>query len=155
EPVLRDPTRANRLAFLAVKEARPENLAAATARVFLGIQIECAQCHDHPFARWKRDQFWKLAAFFAGVERHGDGMFAPISDDHRRELAMPTTDRMLKAAFLDGREPTWSPDLSPREVLADWVTSRENPFFARTAANRVWGHFFGVGLVDPVDDFHD
>src|SRR5262249_37069603 len=65
-PVLRDPTRPNPLAFYAVKDAKPENLAAATARVFLGIQIECAQCHDHPFARWERDQFWNLAAFFAG-----------------------------------------------------------------------------------------
>src|SRR6201999_626291 len=93
EPVLRDPNRPNPLAFYAVKEAKPENLAAATARVFLGVQIECAQCHDHPFAKWGRDQFWQTAAFFAGVERQGDTVFAPVSDARRREITITNTKR--------------------------------------------------------------
>src|SRR5262249_14108273 len=67
EPVLRDPERPNSLAFFAAKEARPENLAAAVTRAFLGIRLECAQCHDHPFAKWKQEQFWSQAAFFAGI----------------------------------------------------------------------------------------
>jgi hypothetical protein len=155
DPVMRDPARPNPLAFYAVKEAKPENLAAATARVFLGIQIECAQCHDHPFAKWSRDQFWQTAAFFAGVERHGDGVFDPVSDARRRELAVPNAKRTVAAAFLDGTDPAWAKDASPRAVLAGWVTAKGNPFFARAGANRVWAHLFGRGIVDPPDDFHD
>jgi hypothetical protein len=154
EPVLRDPANPNALAFFAVKEAKAENLAAATARVFLGVQIECAQCHNHPFGRWERDQFWQTAAFFSGIDRHGDDAFAPISDARRREIAVPNSARTLRATFLDGTEPKWAA-APPRRVLADWVTARDNPYFARATANRVWGMFFGRGIVDPVDDFSD
>src|SRR5262245_45633598 len=155
EAVLRDPTKPNALAFFAVKDARPENLAAATARVFLGVQIECAQCHDHPFGKWERDQFWQTAAFFAGIERQGDNFFAPVSDTRRREITIPNTKRALPATFLDGTEPKWAEGVLPRTVLADWVTAKNNPFFARATANRVWGHLFGRGIVDPIDDFNE
>ena len=155
EAVLRDPVRANSLAFFAVKDAKPENLAAATARVFLGVQIECAQCHDHPFGRWERDQFWQTAAFFSGVGRQGDDLFAPISDARRREITIPNTERTLSATFLDGESPKWAVGANPRTVLADWVTAKGNPYFARATANRLWGLMFGRGIVDPVDDFSD
>ena len=155
EPVMRDPVKANALAFFAVKDAKPENLAAATARVFLGVQIECAQCHDHPFGRWERDQFWQTAAFFSGIERQGDDLFAPVSDARRREITIPNTKRTQPATFLDNTEPKWAADTNPRVVLADWVTAKSNPFFARATANRVWGHLFGRGIVDPVDDFNE
>jgi hypothetical protein len=155
EPVLRDPTKPNALAFFAVKDAKAENLAAATARVFLGVQIECAQCHDHLFGRWERNQFWQTAAFFAGVERHGDNVFAPVSDARRREITIPNTKRTQPATFLDGTEPKWAADANPRAVLAAWVTTKENPFFAKATANRVWGHLLGRGIVDPVDDFSE
>jgi hypothetical protein len=118
EPVMRDPLKPNSLAFFAVKDAKPENFAAATARVFLGIQIECAQCHDHPFGRWERDQFWQTAAFFSGIERQGDNLFAPISDAGRREITIPNTKRTLTATFLDNTEPKWTAGVNPREVLA-------------------------------------
>ena len=150
-PALRRPEEANPLAFYAVKEAKPENLAAAVSRVFLGVQIECAQCHDHPFARWTRDQFWNQAAFFAGLERSGDGLFAPISEKAAGDIRVGDTKRRVPPRFLDGK----APGPHPRDELAAWVTARDNPFFARTAANRVWGQFFGRGLVDPVDDFHE
>jgi hypothetical protein len=151
-PVLRRPADPNPLAFFAVKEARPENLAATVTRTFLGLQMECAQCHDHPFAAWTRDQFWNQAAFFAGLDRNGNGLFAPVSEAAgRTEIKVATTGRSVPAAFLDGT----APDRPSRAVFADWVTRRDNPFFARAAANRVWGHFFGLGIVDPVDDFHD
>jgi hypothetical protein len=155
-PALRRPGDPNPLAFYAVKDARPENLAAATSRVFLGVQIECAQCHDHPFAKWTRDQFWNTAAFFAGVDRHGDGVFAPVSEAAgRREIAPAAGKKPVPALFLDEKEPAWKAGVSPRVPLAGWVTAKDNPFFARAAANRVWGQFFGRGLVDPVDDFRD
>jgi hypothetical protein len=156
EPVLRDPEKANPLAFFAVKEARPENLAAAVTRTFLGIRLECAQCHDHPFAKWKQEQFWAQAAFFAGIERQGSGIFAPLTEaPDRRELTVPSSRKAQKAVYLDGGAPKWQAESSPRLVLADWITARDNPFFARAAVNRMWGHFFGTGLVDPVDDFRD
>jgi hypothetical protein len=141
-------------AFYAAKEGKPENLAASTARVFLGVRLECAQCHDHPFARWKRDQFWSYAAFFAGIERAGNNnaIFQGREVLDRRELTVPGTGRVAQAAFLDGSEPVWKPRLSARVILADWVIMPENPFFARAAVNRVWAQLFGTGLVDPVDD---
>src|SRR5262249_15648242 len=80
EPVLRAPARPNPLAFFAAKDARPENLAAAVSRSFLGIRLECAQCHDHPFAKWTQAQFWSQAAFFAGIEKRGRGLFAPLTE---------------------------------------------------------------------------
>jgi hypothetical protein len=153
-PALRKPDAPNPLAFYAVKDAKPENLAAATARVFLGVQIECAQCHDHPFAKWTRDQFWNQAAFFAGVERSGDGMFAPIAERPAvRDIRAGDTSKRVEALFLDEESP--GADTSPRAALAGWVTARGNPYFARSAVNRVWGRMFGRGVVDPVDDFHD
>jgi hypothetical protein len=153
EPVLRDPTRPNPIAFFAAKDAKPENLAAAVGRSFLGIRLECAQCHDHPFAAWTQDQFWSQAAFFAGIGKRG-GLFSPLTEAvDRRELTPPGKKKPRPAEFLDGTKPIWKEGVAPRSALADWVTSPENPYFARATANRVWAHFFGVGLVEPVDDF--
>ncbi len=155
-PVLRRPEDPNPLAFFAVKEAKPENLAAATTRVFLGVQIECAQCHDHPFAAWSREQFWNQAAFFAGLERTGDGLFGPISENTAvRDIPLAETNQRVAARFLDEAPPTAPAEVSLRAKLADWMTDKDNPYFARAAVNRVWGQLFGRGLVDPVDDFHD
>ncbi len=143
-------------AFYVAKEVKPENLAASTARLFLGIKLECAQCHNHPFASWTRDQFWEYAAFFAGFEKQGGrNAFAPMQElVDRRELAIPGVDRVVQAAFLDGSEPKWKYKVSSRITLADWVTSADNPYFARAAVNRMWGHFFGLGIVEPVDDLN-
>ncbi|HEV3165869.1 MAG TPA: DUF1549 domain-containing protein, partial [Isosphaeraceae bacterium] len=109
-------------AFFAAKEGKPENLAAGTSRLFLGIRLECAQCHDHPFARWKRDQFWGYAAFFAGIDRQGDpdAFFQAREFSDRRELNVPGTERVVQASFLDGSEPQWKSKVGPRVTLADW-----------------------------------
>jgi hypothetical protein len=148
--------RENPLTFFMAKEGKPENLAASTARVFLGIHIECAQCHDHPFAKWSREQFWQTAAFFAGIERQGPNIFnsqmREVQD--RREIAIPNTEKVVQAAFLDDKEPRWKFQTSSRVTFAEWMTSKQNPFFAKTAANRVWAQLFGVGIVDPPDDFN-
>src|SRR5262249_38569523 len=125
-PALRRPEDPNPLAFYAVKEAKPENLAAATTRVFLGVQIECAQCHDHPFGKWTRDQFWNQAAFFGGVGRQGDGVFAPIAENVAvREVSPGSGKKPVPALFLDEREPAVKPGASPRAALAEWVTAKE------------------------------
>ena len=144
-------------AFYMVKEGKPENLAAATARLFLGARLECAQCHDHPFARWKREQFWGLAAFFAGLRTpQGQGFFGPISEvSDRREITMAGTDRVVQANFLDGSEPRWKYKTGPRTTLADWMTSAENPYFAKAITNRMWAQFFGRGIVNTIDDMHE
>jgi hypothetical protein len=150
----------NPVAFYVAKEAKPEELAAATSRLFLGVKIECAQCHNHPFAKWKREQFWETAAFFAGVTRENpngnNAFFANYRElTDRREIVIAGTDRAVQANFLDGTEPRWKYKVGPRVTLADWLTAKDNPFFARAAANRLWAHFFGAGIIDPVDDLGD
>jgi Protein of unknown function (DUF1549)/Protein of unknown function (DUF1553) len=151
-----DP-RPNPLAFFAAKEGKPENIAAASSRVFLGVQIECAQCHNHPFAKWSREQFWGMAAFFGGIEQRGDnGAFTPVREIvDRRELAIPNTDRVVQATFLDEREPEWKFKTSARVTLAEWMIRPDNPWFARNAGNRAWAQFNGRGIVEPVDDLND
>jgi len=143
----------NPFAFYTAKQGKPENLGAATSRLFMGIQLECAQCHDHPFSRWSREQFWGLAAFYAGVESQNGGGLREVFD--RRELSIPGADRTAPATFLDDKEPEWQFRKSPRLALAAWLTAKDNPFFARAAVNRMWGFVFGVGLVDPIDDFNE
>src|SRR5207249_3122875 len=94
-------------AFYVAKELKPENLAASTSRTFLGVRLECAQCHNHPFADWKRDQFWSYAAFFAGIQRREQGGFVSADRESRdkREITVPGTERIVQASFLDGSEP--------------------------------------------------
>ncbi len=140
--------------FYLAKELKPEELAASTSRLFLGFKLECAQCHNHPFASWKRDQFWSYAAFFASVEGRRQGQFTLPGQEkpERRELTIPGTDKVVKAKFLDGKDPVWKPDATPRATLADWMTAADNPYFAKAAVNRLWAYFFGTGLIDPVDE---
>ncbi|HVJ66631.1 MAG TPA: DUF1553 domain-containing protein, partial [Caulifigura sp.] len=144
-------------AFYRAKQAKPENLGAATSRLFLGVRLECAQCHDHPFDTWKRDQFWSYAAFFSEFQQPPAGgsvtdtIKAVLTPD-THSLKIPDTDKVAKAAFLAGPDPNWDDKQSAREKLANWITSPENPWFARAAANRVWAQMFGQGIVEPIDD---
>ncbi len=146
-------------AFYQANENKPENLAAATSRLFLSVKVECAQCHDHPFAKWTRTQFWEYAAFFSGLQQNQpnpDGM-AQGFDPKRRQIAIPNakTKTIVTAKFLDGSGPAWKDSDETRKVLADWATSAQNPFFAKATANRIWSHLFGIGIVEPVDEFSD
>ncbi len=145
------------LAYYFAKNAKPENLAAGTARIFMGIRLECAQCHKHPFDQWEREEFWGLAAFFAGVSKQGkDDAYGSIRElADRRELVIPDTSKVVKAAFLDGKKLDPGRRVSGRELLADWLIAPDNPYFARAAVNRVWARFFGTGIVDPVDDLRE
>lgn len=145
------------LAFLQNKLAKPEELAAVTMRAFLGVRMECAQCHDHPFSHWKREEFWSQAAFFAGLRMERSRMAFGIDEDKlRREIKIDDAEQVVPAAYLGGGAPQWSgAEVSPRRALADWLTSPENPYFARAAVNRLWAMCFGRGLVEPVDDFDD
>jgi hypothetical protein len=142
------------LAFYAAKEFKPENLAASTARIFLGINVECAQCHNHPFAKWEREEFWGFASFFAGVKsrRTMDLLLPEKEVQDKRELLIPGTERVAQARFLDGTEPVWKSKSTSRGTLADWMIAPNNPYFARAAVNRLWAYFFGTGLIDPVEE---
>jgi len=145
-------------AFYVIRQQRPENLAAGTSRSFLGVRLDCAQCHDHPFDRWKQGQFWSLAAFYSGLSPLDDEVQMRTSAVERRDsrrISIPDRDQTVEAAFLEGELPDWSTNRSAREVLADWVTSGRNPWFSRMAANRVWALFMGQGIVHPVDDFSE
>jgi hypothetical protein len=151
-----DRTDPSPMAFYMAKKVKPEELAAATSRLFMGVKIECAQCHNHPFAKWTRQQFWETAAFFAGFQNDNQNFFGNIREmTDRREMAIPGTERVVQANFLDGSEPRWKYKVGPRVTFADWLTAKNNPFFARATANRMWAQFFGVGVVDPVDDLGD
>jgi hypothetical protein len=145
-------------AFYQANENKAENLAGSTARLFLGVKLECAQCHDHPFAQWKRQQFWEYAAFFAGVTPQGvrlaqQGQQQPQTD--KREIKIPGTDKVVQARFLDGSEPPWKDGVASRATLADWMTAADNPYFARAAANRMWSYFFGIGLNHQAETTED
>lgn len=151
--------------FLAVNsesfDPKPNLLTASTAKLFLGVQLACAECHDHPFAEWKQTEFWGLAAFFSRVQKKSKSDFTlreEASDAATpAEIKIPeggkSAGEIVPAKFLGGAVPDLKGSTPLRNVLADWVTSDENPYFARTMVNRLWAHFFGRGLVDPLDGF--
>jgi len=130
------------------------------SRVFLGLQLQCAQCHDHPFQDWKRDEYWALAGFFSKVgtlfQRVPDkGDFYGASEMSKSKLMRPPSAREVPPQFLRGDKPTLAADQPYLPVLAGWLTSAENPYFARALVNRTWHHFFGMGLVNPIEDMSD
>jgi hypothetical protein len=141
--------------FYQANENKPENLAGSTARLFLGVQLECAQCHDHPFARWTRTQFWEYAAFFTDVTPPQGRQGAPAPAPVRGEIKVPGRDKAVRARFLDGKQPEWKDKAGTRPTLAEWMTAAENPYFASAGVNRLWTHFFGTGLVNPGDSAAD
>ncbi|MCB9953414.1 MAG: DUF1553 domain-containing protein [Planctomycetaceae bacterium] len=148
------PDRPTPVAFYLAKEFKVERLTAATSRLFLGVRIDCAQCHDHPFDHWKQPEFWSLAAFYDEVPRVGPDA-QPGAPGDGRSIQIPETDKTVSARFLDGQEPDWKGGDSSRAKLAKWITSTENPYFAKAAVNRIWSYHFGLGLVEPMDDFSD
>lgn len=136
-------------------ELKPEKLAASVSQVFLGVQIQCAQCHDHPFDHWKQKDFWEFAAFFAQLQRpQGRNRFVGrVVDLAKGEVTLPDSKTVVSPRFLGGSPVSSKNGQTRRQQLARWLTAADNPYFARATVNRVWGMLFGYGLVDPVDDF--
>lgn len=151
-----DPDSFQLIGFYQANESRPENVGSAVSRLFLGVKLECAQCHDHPFASYTRAQFWEFAAFFGELNRvpaNRPSFVGPVRPQSNvNRLTIPNTDREVVATFFDGTDPEWSEDRTPRQELAAWLTNPKNPFFGRNLANRMWAHFFGYGILDPVDE---
>ena len=143
-PAADNPQQAAARSFLIANDFKPENLAANTARQFVGLNLDCAQCHNHPFARWTQDQFWEFAAFFA--ETPTDAATAAP------QITIPQTEKTVTARFPDGSEPAEQAGIDPRVQLVDWMTLPDNRYFSRNAVNRVWAYFLGSGLVEPLDD---
>jgi hypothetical protein len=140
--------------FFTALQLKPEELAASTSRVFLGTQIQCAQCHDHPFDHWKRKDFWGYAAFFARLQQPPpqQQIAFQVVDADQGEVKLPGSEETIAPRFLGGDESGEKVGQSRREQLAAWLTWPENPYVARAAVNRVWALLFGRGIVQPVDD---
>jgi len=142
----------------------PDQLAESVSQAFLGVRVQCAQCHHHPFEKWSQSDFYGMAGFFNGLERKpvktaADAKVELVYHAGYRETRMPLTDTLVPTRPLGVAEA--SPVRSdarlvghddPRMQLADWLTAPNNPWFARLVANRLWKHFLGRGLVEPEDD---
>lgn len=123
------------------------------AQVFMGMRIQCAQCHNHPFDRWTMDDYYGFAAFFSqiGRKRSDDPRETIVFNRFGGEMNHPVDGRVVAPKFLGGESPD-TKGKDRRKVMADWLTSPENPFFADNLANIVWAHFLGQGIVQEVDD---
>lgn len=139
----------------------PDEIVTMASQLFLGVRLECAKCHQHPFEVYGQGDFYGLAAYFARVGYQGTGLSPPISGGEESvvvktsgDVKHPLTDAVLPPKPL-GAEATASDALPPdrRQALMAWLRSSDHPTFAAAAVNRIWAEFFGRGLVDPVDDF--
>ena len=123
------------------------------AQAFLGMRIQCAQCHNHPFDRWTMDDYYGFAAFFTqiGRKRAADPRETIVFDSGGREMQHPVTKKNVSPKFLGGEAPKLT-GRERREALAEWITSADNPYFARHVANVAWTHFLGRGIIHEPDD---
>jgi hypothetical protein len=135
-------------------ELDPLKLTENIAQVFMGMRIQCAQCHNHPFDRWTMDDYYGFKAFFSQIGRKqtDDPQEVIIYNSKGGESRHFLTNAVMKPKFLGGEQPEIKPGEDRRKILAEWIASPKNPYFARNISNIVWAHFFGVGIVDPVDD---
>jgi hypothetical protein len=132
----------------------PETMAENTSQIFLGVRMQCARCHNHPYEKWKQSQYYEMTAFFVRtVYKFGD-----VSDERviynvpGGETYHPKTKKAMTPTALDAAPLPADYKGDRRKALADWLTAPQNPFFARAVVNRLWKHFMGEGLVEPVDD---
>ncbi|MBS0211237.1 MAG: DUF1549 domain-containing protein [Planctomycetes bacterium] len=136
----------------------PEEITVLVSQLFLGVRLDCARCHHHPFEVWGQDEFYGMAAFFGRVGYKGTGISAPISGGEemiftaaKGAVKHPISGAIVPPEPLTGKA-ALSDDEDPRLAFARWMTANDNPFFARVAVNRMWAELMGRGLVEPVDD---
>ena len=137
----------------------PPEITTLVSQLFLGVRLECAKCHHHPFEKWGQDDFYSFAAYFARLGHRGQAISAPISGGEEVILlnktgtvAHPLTKKNLTPRPLFGEAPVIAEGDDPREALAAWIISDSNLFFAQVIVNRVWADLMGRGIVEPVDD---
>lgn len=137
----------------------PDEITTMVSQLFLGVRLECARCHHHPFEVWSQHDFYSFAAFFGRVSFKGAGISTPISGGEEvvftkpsGQVKHPVTGKVLQPTPLLGKPMEIPVEQDPRAVLAQWMTSPENPFFAKVMVNRVWADLMGRGIVEPVDD---
>jgi hypothetical protein len=123
------------------------------SQVFMGMRSQCAQCHNHPFDRWTMDDYYGFAAFFSQIGRKGtdDPRETIVFNSKGGEVVHPIKRLVMEPRFLGGAVPDLKGE-DRRVVLAKWLASPDNPYFATNLANRVWQHFFGIGIIEAVDD---
>jgi hypothetical protein len=146
--------------FLLRYEAKPADLAGAVARQFLGVTLQCAQCHDHPRADWKREDFWGVAAFFGRLKLLDSDDLTAVLESRRGRLEIPDSaarpdkagnvpKKVVLPRLPNGQTP--APPARRRQTLAAWLTADDNPYFARNAVNQFWAQLFGSPLLGPLD----
>ena len=145
----------------------PQSLAETTAQLFLGVRMQCAKCHNHPFERWTQDDYYGMAAWFARVKQRPEAVIGTrpagpagvtaevVYTAPAGEVTQPRTGKTMKPRYPGIGDADVKDGADRRVALAKWLTSPENPFFAKSVANRVWFHLMGKGIVDPVDDFRE
>jgi hypothetical protein len=142
--------------YFQANDAAPEKLAGSAAELFMGVDLHCAQCHDHPFADWSQRDFWSLAAFFARTKSADDGpmdsqsMSYRLVDVDRGDVTLPESDEVVAPKFPLGDAAADEPWQTRRSQLVVWLTSRDNEFFARSTVNASWQHLFGQTLVESI-----
>jgi ferric-dicitrate binding protein FerR (iron transport regulator) len=179
-PLASSPQSAFLLANAENFQPQPNQVAGAVAQLFWGVQLRCAECHNHPFAHWKQDDFWGTAAFFGRLRFTGfkgrspalTETADPVEAGGKKAKGIPApamrglaivipagaglkAGTAVRARFLGGAAPALDESKPLRPAFAAWATSGDNPYFARAAVNRLWAHLFGRGLVNPVDAFDE
>jgi hypothetical protein len=151
----RGSTYENPAANFFVVASQPKVAMETTTQLFLGVRMVCAQCHDHPFEQWTQKNYYELASFFARVGvKEGTEIQEKVVYESRDEgeVTHPKTGRVVAPRFPFAQPAHFSIEAGRRQALAEWLTSKNNPYFARAIANRIWSYFFGRGIIDPVDD---
>jgi len=155
----RGSTWQNGVATLYRDRRDPEEITTMISQLFLGIRLDCAKCHHHPFEKWSQQDFYQLAGYFAQVGRKGTGLSPPISGGEEivffsgsGNVKHPVTGETLEPRPLFGDNGQVEPGQDPREVLAAWITSPDNDYFSKVQVNRIWAAMMGRGIVEPVDD---
>ena len=146
------PVRENSAAYFYSVVGAPNERASTLSQILLGIRIECAQCHHHPYDRWSQKDYYGMQAFFTQVKFKNSSLGSIIYVDGSPETKHPRTGEVINAFALGEEMPEEMPSGDRRDVLADWMTSKYNRWFAQNIVNRTWAHFMGRGIIEPVDD---
>lgn len=143
--------------FWQSRDDQLHQVTADTAQVFLGLRLQCAKCHHHPYERFTQDDYYGLAGFYSRLGRKSFGEPPPYFTSPTVTIGErhPVTGKQIEPKYLDGEIAKFTAEEDPRHALVDWMAKPENPFFSKALVNRLWGHFYGRGLVHEVDDLRE